>query len=248
MQKLQFNQQNWLYIVHHLSDKTGGVVLSTWSGKYDAELDHIISELQGRYQLGFRPPTLDGKRHDLQVKLTDNARARLKSIDLRYAPSFLASHSALPADLSPESKAKAALSLALGNTASYVDIRFDASGKSLASGQPLQLRLFIDPRSLSWNSLENGDRKAVVTVAIAGISSGGAVLGPQAKQFEVFQTKAEQSSAAPKAVIIGTAFPLPPDSVRVRFILQDISSEHLGSFELPVSGVVGLLHSAPPPG
>jgi hypothetical protein len=248
VQKLQLHPQVYYYIVHYLSDRTGGVVLSTWHHDYDVQLDHVLTELQGRYQLSFIPPVLDGKQHDLNIKLSDSAKNKIKSADLRYAPAFLASPGMLYSPPSPELQGTAALSRALSSTSSYRDIAFDASGKLRSPGQSPQFRLFIDPHSLSWNPLENGDRTAILTLAMAGISAQGGVLGQQVKRFQALQTKADQSDATPKAVILGADFTLPPDAMRVRFVLQDSASGHLGSFELPVSRINKLAPSPSPPG
>jgi hypothetical protein len=245
VQKLQLHSQNWLYIVHYLSDKTGGVVLSTWRGTYDVELDRILTELQGRYQLGFVPPALDGKQHELRIKLSDNARNKLKSVDLRYASTFLASPSALGSVSSPESQAEAALALAMSNSSPYTDIVFDASGKVPAPGQPGQFRLYVDPRSLSWTPLENGDRHALLTLALGSYPAQGAALSNQVKQFEALQAKTDQSGATPKAVILSIPFQVPPGSVRLRFVLRDTASGRLGSFDLPAARINGL--AAPQP-
>ena len=246
VQKRQFTPPGYYYIVHYLSDRTGGVVLSSWHGNYDVDLDHILTELEGRYQLGFIPGALDGKQHELNIKLSEGAKSKLTSVDLRYAPYFLASPSAVLSAPSPKSQAEAALSLALGNGAPYTEIAFDASGKSPGPGQSAQFRLYIGPRSLSWSALENGDRRAILTLAIAAISAQGVILGQQLNQFEARQTRADQSGTAPKAVILGVPFLPPKDTDHVRFVLQDSSSGRLGSFDLPASRIGGFVASAPP--
>jgi hypothetical protein len=245
VQKLQFHSQNWLYIVHFLSDKTGGLVLSTWRGTYDVELDRILTELQGRYQLGFIPPALDGKQHELRIKLSDNARNKLKSADLRYASAFLASPSALASASSSESQAEAALALAMSNTSPYTDIVFDASGRLPAPGQPAQFRFYVDPHCLSWTALENGERHAVLTLAIGSYTAQGTALSNQIKQFEALQTKTDQSIAAQKAVVLGVPFQVSSDAVRLRFVLRDAASGRLGSFDLPTARINGF--SVPSP-
>ena len=237
VQKLQLYPQVHYYIVHYLSDRTGGVVLSTWHHDYDVQLDHILTELQGRYQISFVPPVLDGKQHDLNIKLSDNGKNKIKSADLRYASTFLASPNTLYSPPPAESQALTAVALALENSSSFSEILFDASGKLPGPGQPSQFRLYIDPRSLSWKPIENGDRQTFLLLAIAGISAKGDIVGQQVKQFQTLQTRSDQSSAIPKAVILGADFPLPSDAVRIRFIIQNGPPDHLGSFELPVSRI-----------
>lgn len=42
-----------------------------------------------RYELGFRPETLDGKRHKLLVKLTALGAKRHKDVRLRYRAAYI---------------------------------------------------------------------------------------------------------------------------------------------------------------
>ena len=44
----------------------------------------ILRQLHFRYELGFQPEALDGKRHKLFVKLADAAREQHKGVRLRY--------------------------------------------------------------------------------------------------------------------------------------------------------------------
>jgi hypothetical protein len=131
----------------------------------------------------------------------------------------------------------------MSNTSPYAEIVFDASGKVPAPGQPAQFRLYVDPRSLSWTAIENGDRHALLTLAIGSFPAQGTALSNQIKQFEALQTKTDQSSATPKAVILGASFQVPPGAVRLRFVVRDTASGRLGSFDLPAARVNGL---APP--
>lgn len=220
-------------VVHYLTEQTGGQVYSTWTNKYGENLDRLIEDLHRRYEIGFVPPTLDGRRHEIKIRLSDEARHKLKSAELHYPPAYLAA-SALP---QPEAASTpspdAALAQALSASAQFTDIRFDASGKVPFGEQLAQFRLYIDPRSLAWQPAENGsgDIQAKFTLAAACLSADRAVTSSQVKDFAVTRTRAEQSGDSPKAVIVNFSSPLPDKTVHVRFILQD-SAAHLGSFEL----------------
>ena len=41
------------------------------------------------YELGFIPPAIDGKRHELRVELTKEAKAGHKGLRLRYRPEYI---------------------------------------------------------------------------------------------------------------------------------------------------------------
>jgi len=49
-------------------------------------LDAILLQLHFRYELGFIPPAVDGKRHELRVEFTKTAKAEHKGVRLRYRP------------------------------------------------------------------------------------------------------------------------------------------------------------------
>ena len=46
--------------------------------------------LHFRYELGFVPAAIDGKRHELTVELTKEARQRHKGARLRFRPEYIA--------------------------------------------------------------------------------------------------------------------------------------------------------------
>ena len=220
-------------VVHYLAEQTGGQVYSTWTNKYGENLDRLIGDLHRRYEIGFVPPTLDGRRHEIKIKLMDEARHKLKSAELHYAPAYLAAPALPQPEMASTPSPDTALAQALSSSAQFTDIRFDASGKVRFDEQSAQFRLFIDPRSLAWQPAENGssDVQTKFTLAAAYLSADRAVTSSQVKNFVVTRTQAEQSGDSPKAVIVNFSSPLPVETVRLRFILRD-SAAHLGSFEL----------------
>jgi hypothetical protein len=46
-------------------------------------------QLHFRYELGFVPPDIDGKRHELRVELTKAAKVTHKGLRLRYRPEYI---------------------------------------------------------------------------------------------------------------------------------------------------------------
>jgi hypothetical protein len=120
-----------MYFVHFLSEKTAGRAADAWHNDYDRELERIVAELHSRYELGFEPAAMDGKQHDLQVRLTPQARARLGRVKLRYTAGYMASP---PPEPAPDSRMAAALVQAIRSQSNYSEIVFDASGQVLAPG------------------------------------------------------------------------------------------------------------------
>lgn len=76
-------------ILHYLSDETGGQYFRAPEKLYGATLEDILMLLHFRYELGFKPPTIDGKRHKLKVELVGDAKADHKSVRLRYRPEYI---------------------------------------------------------------------------------------------------------------------------------------------------------------
>ena len=77
-------------IEHYIAKKTGGQYLAAPPEHYSAALEAILTQLHSRYELGFAPPVIDGKRHQIRVELTKEARARHKGVRLRFRPEYIA--------------------------------------------------------------------------------------------------------------------------------------------------------------
>ncbi|MFZ0860679.1 MAG: hypothetical protein WCA27_21890 [Candidatus Sulfotelmatobacter sp.] len=56
---------------------------------YAEALETILQQLHFRYQLGFQPLALDGKRHRLTVKLADTVKDQHKAMRLRYRAAYV---------------------------------------------------------------------------------------------------------------------------------------------------------------
>ena len=76
-------------IMHYMAKYTGGEYSSVPPSGYEAALEGILSQLHFRYQLGFIPPTIDGKRHELRVELTKSAKEKHKGTRLRYRSEYI---------------------------------------------------------------------------------------------------------------------------------------------------------------
>lgn len=255
-----------MYFVHFLSEKTGGRAAEAWHNDYDRELERIVAELHGRYELGFEPAVLDGKQHDLQVRLTPQARARLGRVKLRYTSGYMASP---PPEPAPDSRMAAALVQAIRSQSNYSEIVFDASGQALAPGalsrgtKPVApadakndvknaaerdagFRLYIGPQTLGWRKRLSGGLSATIGIAVAGITPENEVVSVQSTQLEAAQSVAEASSPTRKAIVMNIAFAIPDRATRIRFVVRDSESGRIGSFELPVDRIHGLASSNAP--
>jgi len=76
-------------IMHYMAKHTGGEYFSAPASGYEAALEAILLQLHFRYELGFIPPAIDGKRHELRVDLTKSAKAEHKGLRLRYRHEYI---------------------------------------------------------------------------------------------------------------------------------------------------------------
>jgi len=77
-------------IEHYMASQTGGQFFLASAEHYATALEAILMQLHFRYELGFVPPVVDGKRHEINVELTKDASEKYKGIRLRYRPKYIA--------------------------------------------------------------------------------------------------------------------------------------------------------------
>ena len=76
-------------IMHYMAKHTGGQYFSVLPSGYAAALEAVLMQLHFRYELGFIPPAIDGKRHELRVELTKAAKAEHRRVRLRFRPEYI---------------------------------------------------------------------------------------------------------------------------------------------------------------
>jgi hypothetical protein len=76
-------------ILHYMARHTGGQYITASPSGYSAALEGILVQLHLRYQIGFVPPAIDGKRHALKVELTREAREKHKAVRLRFRAEYI---------------------------------------------------------------------------------------------------------------------------------------------------------------
>jgi hypothetical protein len=84
----------WLFgeqraVANYIATETGGEYLWVTPDTYAAGLQQILQQLHFRYELGFKPATLDGKHHKLRVDLTDVARKQHEGVRLRFRLAYV---------------------------------------------------------------------------------------------------------------------------------------------------------------
>jgi hypothetical protein len=84
--RLRYEQEE---ILHYMAAKTGGQYFSVAEDGYAAALEMILMQVHFRYELGFTPASIDGKRHELKVVLTKDAQEKYKGVQLRFRPEYI---------------------------------------------------------------------------------------------------------------------------------------------------------------
>ncbi len=76
-------------IMHYMAKHTGGEYFSVPPSDYEKTLQTILLQLHFRYELGFIPSAIDGKRHELRVELTKSAKAEHNGLRLKYRSAYI---------------------------------------------------------------------------------------------------------------------------------------------------------------
>jgi hypothetical protein len=79
----------WGSVLHYMADETGGQYFSAHPNLYTTALDSVLLQVHFRYELGFKPPAIDGKRHQLKVEFVTDAKEQNKAVRLRYRPEYI---------------------------------------------------------------------------------------------------------------------------------------------------------------
>jgi hypothetical protein len=83
------NQHAQPNVAHFLAVKTGGQFFSVSPKMFATALDDILVQVHFRYVLGFQPEAIDGKKHDLFVRLTDSAKEKYPASRLAFRPAYI---------------------------------------------------------------------------------------------------------------------------------------------------------------
>ena len=76
-------------VANYIATQTGGQYLRVTPKTYAKGLEEILQQLHCRYELGFKPEALDGKRHKLRVELADAGKKQHKAVRLRSRAAYV---------------------------------------------------------------------------------------------------------------------------------------------------------------
>ncbi len=76
-------------VADYMAGQTGGQYFAETADRYATAFETILDRLHSRYELGFKPRVLDGKRHRLRVELTEQAKRTYGEVRLRYRVAYV---------------------------------------------------------------------------------------------------------------------------------------------------------------
>lgn len=204
--------------------------------QFSKRLAIMVDVLHQRYQLAFQPSAHDASLHHLQVELTRNARKSFPTAFVSYRDSY----SMIPSPSATDSgKYRAALDnmdtnvrTALTGSAEIDQVHFQVSRNPAGAANSTAFVIELDPSSVTWTTLPNGDRRVVVMEAVAALSAKNRPVGLVVKKFEIVQEKERLPSIAKSPLALTISATLPRETVRVRVLVSDMASGRIGAHDL----------------
>lgn len=130
------------------------------------------------------------------------------------------------------------MSQAAQNPFPYTGIQVKAFAAS-NKGNPAKAdcMVHVDARGLTWASLTNGDLRADVEVAVASLSAQNKTLSYDVKKFGSTNKLDQRKNLFEMPARFPVSAAIPPGTQRVRFVVRDGTSGHIGTFDLDRSDV-----------
>jgi hypothetical protein len=210
-----------------------------FSGQQDQfakRLATVVDVLHKRYQLAFQPSAHDASSHHLQVELTRDARKSFPTAFVSYRDSY----TMIPSPSATSARHyQAALDnmdtnvrTALTGSAEIDQVHFQFSRNPADAAGSTKFVIRLDPSSVTWTTLPNGDRRVVVMEVVAALSAKNRPVGLVVKKLEIVQEKERLQSIARSPVTLTTSSTLPRETARVRVLVRDMVSGRIGTRDL----------------
>lgn len=204
--------------------------------QFSKRLATVVDVLHKRYQLAFQPWAHDASSHHLQVELTRGARKSFPTALVSYRDSYTMIP---PPPATSSGHYRAALDnldtnvrTALTEAAEIDQVHFRFSRTSADAANSAEFVIKLDPSSLTWTILPNGDRRVVVMEAVAALSAKNRPVGLVVKKLEIVQEKERLPSIAKSPVTLTISATLPRETARVRVLVRDMASGRIGTHDL----------------
>jgi len=205
--------------------------------QFSKRLATMIDVLHKRYQLAFQPSSHDASSHRLQVELTRDARKSFPAAFVSYRDSY----TTIPSPSNSSRNYRAALDnldtnvrTALTESAEIDQVRFKFSRTPADAANSTEFVIKLDPSSVTWTTLPNGDRRVVVMEAVAALSAKNRPVGLVVKKLEIVQQKERLQAIARSPVTLTISATLPRETARVRLLVRDMTSGRIGAHDSPL--------------
>jgi hypothetical protein len=215
------------------------------NNQYGNRLGTIIDILRNRYEVGFLPGKPGKKLHRVEMVITKEAKERYASaLVIRYRDAYRDKEQVRSSD---EAKQMATLKqldsrmqMAVKSAGNQGEVSFEVREIREAQGAAVGTQRFslrIDPKALTWRMLPNGDRRSVVTTVVACYSQKGQPIGVVVKELEIIEESDRLQAMKNKPVVITVSAMLAKGATRIRMVVRDVASGHIGSQDLqPLAG------------
>ena len=124
------------------------------------------------------------------------------------------------------------LSMAVTNPITYIAVPFGVAGKHLTTPDQAELTFKIDQSGLWWSKTSDGGSRTEITLVTAGINRDEKVLGYKVREFEVTLPKPKKSKSDKGPVVLKVVVDVPPKADRIRCVVRDAQTDHLGTIDL----------------
>ena len=218
------------------TDSGGNSRYAIQSNDYVNRLATFIDTLHSRYELGFPPGSQKKKPHRVSIDLPKSARERYPNAVLRYREAY--SDAAQPNETETTKRAldwrllDSRLQSAVKSPTNQDGLIFQVQRTRDAAGQTEQFALKAAPSELTWKMLPNGDRRSVVMTVVASYSAKGQPIALVVKELEIVQQSDRLTALAGKPVVFQVNAAVTNGAVRVRLVVRDVATGHIGTKDL----------------
>jgi len=206
------------------------------NSEYGNRLGMIIDILHSRYEVGFLPGKQGKKLHHVEVTMAKSGKERYPGALFRYREAYNDETQALPSENTKQipklNQLDSRMQLAVKSPANQEELSFEVHGARGEAAGTQRFSLRIDPKALTWTMLPNGDRRSVVTTVVACYSLKGQPIGLVVKDLEIVQESDRLRVLKDKPVIFTVTAKLAKGAARIRLVVRDVGTGHIGSQDL----------------
>jgi len=218
-------------VFESIAPESGGAIIRG-RNDIDIAIETAVRDGSSYYTLSYYPTdrNWDGNFRRIRINVgRSELLARTQRGYYAYADGFQ----------SGGSQIEFGLSRAVTSPLPFRSVGLTATGGRLTAPPTARVILAINRDGLSWTAQPNGDQRAEVTLVTSEISSSGKVLGYRVREVELILEKAQLPEAfASDPVKLSVQMDLPAKTDRIRLVVRDASSGHLGTFDLAAGALV----------